>query len=75
MTMAGTSDTQAVYSVEMAFGHDDDNSRRKRAFRKGALYGQDGTTQYVNLQVDLGSSDMVNSVVTSKTKTPTDALN
>ncbi|OXG13527.1 endopeptidase [Cryptococcus neoformans Ze90-1] len=58
MTMAGTSDTQAVYSVEMAFGHDDDNSRRKRAFRKGALYGQDGTTQYVNLQVDLGSSDM-----------------
>lgn len=63
MTMGGTSDTQAVYSVEMAFGHDDDNSRRKRAFRKGALYEEDGSTQYVNLQVDLGSSDMVNYVV------------
>lgn len=64
MTMAGTTDTQAVYSVEVALGHDDGNSRRKRAFRRGASYDGGETTQYVNLQVDLGSSDMVRSVIT-----------
>lgn len=63
MTMAGTSDTQAVYSVEVALGHDDGNSRRKRAFRRRASYDGNEATQYVNLQVDLGSSDMVNSVI------------
>ncbi|WVQ80478.1 hypothetical protein IAT38_002583 [Cryptococcus sp. DSM 104549] len=53
MTLGGDSDTEAVYSVGMVFGHNKDSARRKRA-----SYKKDGELQTMNLQVDLGSSDM-----------------
>ncbi|ODN97025.1 hypothetical protein I350_08003 [Cryptococcus amylolentus CBS 6273] len=64
MTMSGDSDTQAVYGVEVEMGHDDDDDKRKRKRGMGwgmgrrASYAKDGKNQMVNLQVDLGSSDM-----------------
>ncbi|WVQ76421.1 hypothetical protein IAR50_006088 [Cryptococcus sp. DSM 104548] len=62
LTMSGDSDTQAVYGVEMELGHDDDDASRKRSMGLGmgrrASYAKDGKNQVVNMQVDLGSSDM-----------------
>ncbi|ODO01903.1 hypothetical protein L198_02632 [Cryptococcus wingfieldii CBS 7118] len=64
MTMSGDSDTQAVYGVEVEMGHDDDDGKRKRkrgigwGMGRRASYAKDWKNQMVNLQVDLGSSDM-----------------
>lgn len=64
LTLAGDSDTEAIYSVEMAFGHnaDSDSERRKRNLRRRASTWDGGDPQTVNLQVDLGSSDMVSQI-------------
>ncbi|OCF34987.1 hypothetical protein I316_03534 [Kwoniella heveanensis BCC8398] len=67
MTLGGDSDTEAVYSVEVDFGHQSPASyaswdwRRRRGLRRrgsssSSWNGVD--IQKVNLQVDLGSSDM-----------------
>lgn len=52
MTLGGTSDAQAVYSVPMTLGHDS-GYRKKRSQKRDAVY------QVMDMQVDLGSSDMV----------------
>jgi len=57
MVLGGDNDDQAVYSVPMDFGHGVlGGSSRKR--RPSANWNG-GSAQTVNLQVDLGSSDMV----------------
>ena len=57
MVLGGDNDDQAVYSVPMDFGHGTlDGSRRKR---RPSSNWNGGSAQTVNLQVDLGSSDMV----------------
>ncbi|WVF66245.1 hypothetical protein IAT40_000985 [Kwoniella sp. CBS 6097] len=66
MTLGGDSDTEAVYSVEVDLGHQSPASyaawdwRKRRGLRRrgpsSAWNGLD--IQKVNLQVDLGSSDM-----------------
>lgn len=57
LSLGGTTDDTAVYSVPMTFGHDlsGDYSSRKRA--DPDWNGVSGQT--LNMQVDLGSSDMV----------------
>ena len=65
LTLAGNSDSEAVYSVPMTFGHGVQNgsdfvlaSKWKRDSSTGSdLSGTN--SQVVDLQVDLGSSDMV----------------
>lgn len=56
LTLGGDSDDEAVYSVSMDFGHSAQGGQRKRG-PSGSWNG--GDPQLVNLQVDLGSSDMV----------------
>lgn len=57
MVLGGDNDDQAVYSVPMDFGHGTlDGSLRKR---RPSSKWDGGSPQTVNLQVDLGSSDMV----------------
>ena len=51
--LAGDSDTQAVYSVPMDFGHGTQDASKRSSKWNG------GDPQTVNLQIDLGSSDMV----------------
>jgi hypothetical protein len=65
MVLGGDDDDQAVYSVPMDFGHGAlGGSRRKR---RPSSSWDGGSPQTVNLQVDLGSSDMVcESSVSSK---------
>lgn len=54
MTLGGDSDLEAVYAVPIELGHDQPARRRKRA------PGDDGGySQTMNVQIDLGSSDMV----------------
>nr|ODN86690.1 hypothetical protein L203_03938 [Cryptococcus depauperatus CBS 7841] len=52
LTLAGQTEVEAVYSVKVKFGHQDDSGRKR------ASYKDDGGYQSMNLQVDLGSSDM-----------------
>ena len=65
LTLGGDSDDQAVYSVEMVFGHDapgdSDTSDSRRWMRRKSSSAEwnGGDPQTVNLQVDLGSADMV----------------
>jgi hypothetical protein len=51
MTLGGDSDTEAVYAIAVELGHSV-ASGRKRA-------PGDGSSQTMNIQIDLGSSDMV----------------
>lgn len=51
MTLGGDSDTEAVYAVAVELGHSDTPSRKRAP--------GDGSSQTMNLQIDLGSSDMV----------------
>lgn len=51
LTLGGDSDTEAVYSVPMTFGHG--TSFKRQVQRRGSDY------ETLNMQVDLGSSDMV----------------
>lgn len=53
MTLGGDSDTEAVYAVPIELGHGTQSSRKKRA------PGDDDFSQVLNVQIDLGSSDMV----------------
>lgn len=57
MTLGGDSDDEAVYSVSMDFGHSSQGSSQKRRAPSSTWNG--GDPQAVNLQVDLGSSDLV----------------
>ena len=65
LTLAGNSDSEAVYSVPMTFGHGIQNGSdsvlasrwRRDSSTDPGLNG--ANFQVVNLQVDLGSSDMV----------------
>ncbi|WWC85607.1 uncharacterized protein L201_000471 [Kwoniella dendrophila CBS 6074] len=58
LTLAGDSDTEAVYSVNVALGHNA-NARRKRGLQRRRPPAWNGVdVQMVQLQVDLGSSDM-----------------
>lgn len=65
LTLAGDSDIQAVYSVPLAFGHNaasgasDVLSEIYQKPTKRAPDWNGGDPQTVNMQVDLGSSDMV----------------
>jgi hypothetical protein len=71
LVLGGDNDDQAVYSVQMDFGHgtldggDMSSSKRRRrmpeglAKRRPSSYWDGGSPQTVNLQVDLGSSDLV----------------
>jgi hypothetical protein len=52
MTLGGDSDTEAVYAIPIELGHSTPDATRKRA-------PGDISSQLVNVQVDLGSSDMV----------------
>ncbi len=68
LILAGDSDSEAVYSVQMAFGDDMQNSTEdvlfptRRIKRKSTTLDWDGgVPQTINLQVDLGSSDLVSS--------------
>ncbi|RSH79075.1 uncharacterized protein EHS24_002007 [Apiotrichum porosum] len=60
LTLAGSTDDQAVYSLPMTFGHEtasgDYTSDRRRASSSSDWDGITG--QVLNMQVDLGSSDM-----------------
>ncbi|KAK8845361.1 hypothetical protein IAR55_006074 [Kwoniella newhampshirensis] len=60
LTLGGDSETEAVYSVQMAFGHNAVNGsdKRKRKAKRRPSKWDGGDPQAVNLQVDLGSSDM-----------------
>jgi len=51
MTLGGDSDTEAVYAIAVELGHSAP-ARRRRA-------PGDGSSQTMNIQIDLGSSDMV----------------
>lgn len=53
MTLGGDSDVEAVYAVPIELGHGQPAERRKRA------PGDDEFSQTMNVQIDLGSSDMV----------------
>ncbi|WWD22304.1 hypothetical protein CI109_106795 [Kwoniella shandongensis] len=60
LTLGGDSETEAIYSVEMAFGHNADSgssAMRRKSKRRPAKW-DGGAPQAVNLQIDLGSSDM-----------------
>jgi hypothetical protein len=68
MQLSGDTEDQAVYSVPMSFGHDadgSDNGNQRRSYgnlrykRGPSVDWQPGQPQILNLQVDLGSSDMV----------------
>lgn len=62
MTLAGDSDLEAVYAVPVELGHGSESTRRKRAPGDGSF------SQTMNVQIDLGSSDMVGrSLGTSRT--------
>jgi hypothetical protein len=52
MTLGGDSDTEAVYAVPIELGHSIPDPQRKRA-------PGDTFSQTMNVQIDLGSSDMV----------------
>ncbi|WWC57905.1 uncharacterized protein I303_100440 [Kwoniella dejecticola CBS 10117] len=59
LTLGGDSDTEAVYSVDVSLGHNNEASSRRRALRRGKPPVWNGMdVQSVKLQVDLGSSDM-----------------
>ncbi|WVQ93869.1 hypothetical protein IAU59_000947 [Kwoniella sp. CBS 9459] len=66
MTLGGDSDTEAVYAVEIEFGHSSaasyaawDWMKRRGLRRRGPSSAWNGVdVQKVKLQVDLGSSDM-----------------
>lgn len=53
MTLGGDSDIEAVYAVPIELGHGQPARRRKRAPEDGEF------SQTMNVQIDLGSSDMV----------------
>jgi len=71
LVLGGDDDDQAVYSVQMDFGHGTldggdvgGSSKRRRIAgglqkRRPSTYWDGGSPQTVNLQVDLGSSDLV----------------
>lgn len=67
LTLSGASETQAVYAVEMDFGHSSPsstsrrryNSERRRRRERRASSSSQGDVQQIELQVDLGSSDLV----------------
>ncbi|WRT63430.1 uncharacterized protein IL334_000335 [Kwoniella shivajii] len=60
LTLAGDSDTEAVYSVDVALGHSssDSSSTRRDINRRRAASWNGYDLQSVKLQVDLGSSDL-----------------
>ncbi|OCF59967.1 hypothetical protein L486_02640 [Kwoniella mangroviensis CBS 10435] len=60
LTLAGDSDTEAVYSVDVQLGHGaNDGSTKRRSIKKRGPSAWNGLDiQSVKLQVDLGSSDM-----------------
>lgn len=64
LTLSGDSDTQAVYSVSMTLGHGP-QSGADVAFpsRIGRRDSTGSNAQTVNLQIDLGSSDLVSAHV------------
>lgn len=67
MTLAGDSDDQAVYSVQMAFGHGSSSgSDSRKGKRRDSGNWDGGALQNINLQLDLGSSDLV-SYITCQT--------
>lgn len=51
MTLGGDSDTEAVYAIAVELGHSVATSRKRAP--------GDGSSQMMNVQIDLGSSDMV----------------
>jgi len=51
MTLGGDSDTEAVYAIAVELGHSAPASRKRAP--------GDGSSQTMNIQIDLGSSDMV----------------
>jgi hypothetical protein len=54
MSLGGDSDLEAIYAVPIELGHGQPARRRKRA------PGDDNeSSQTMNVQIDLGSSDMV----------------
>ena len=67
LVFAGDSDSQAVYSVPMAFGHGSQSSSSAVTSWGGidqqsdVSAGNGGNDQTLNVQVDLGSSDLVSS--------------
>jgi hypothetical protein len=72
LTFAGDSDSQAVYSVPMSFGHGSQNKAEavftsKKDKRRTSSDWNGGDAQTVYLQIDLGSSDLVRTFLTSGT--------
>jgi hypothetical protein len=51
MTLGGDSDTEAVYAIAVELGHTVASSRKRAP--------GDDSSQTMNIQIDLGSSDMV----------------
>jgi len=51
MTLGGDSDTESVYAIAVELGHSASSSRKRAP--------GDGSSQTMNIQIDLGSSDMV----------------
>ena len=51
MTLGGDSDTESVYAIAVELGHSVASSRKRAP--------GDGSSQTMNIQIDLGSSDMV----------------
>jgi hypothetical protein len=60
LTLGGDSDTEAVYAVAVELGHSMPATSRKRA-------PGDETSQMMNIQIDLGSSDMVSTSLPAET--------
>ena len=61
LTLAGDSDSEAVYSVPMTFGHASEGSSDAVLSARGRFDSDwdGGDPQTFNLQIDLGSSDLV----------------